>query len=112
MKAILPALKEKKRYLVFKVRSAKEIGMKPALDAIMSSVKDFLGQLSMARAGIIMLTGKWDNPTQTGIIKVGHKFVNDLRTALAFVKTISGQQVIIQTIAVSGILKKADKGRC
>ncbi len=44
---------------------------------------------------------------QKGIIRVGNKHVNELKAALTFIEKINNQKVIVKSIGVSGILKKA-----
>ena len=68
----------------------------------------FLGRLETAKAGIMVLNNKWDAQLQRGIIKVGHKHVDNLKAALTFADKINSTDVIFRSIGVSGILKKAE----
>ena len=109
LKPILPSLREKKRYLVFEVMSKEKIN---DFDAVSSTIWEcsmqFLGKLGAAKAGIIVLNNKWNPELQRGIIKVGHKHVDELKAALIFGSKISNKDVIFRSIGVSGILKKAE----
>ena len=108
IKPILPSLREKKRYLVFEVISQQKITDVGQVSKVVweNSVK-FLGQLGAAKAGLMMLHNKWDPKTQRGIIKVNHKHVDALKSALIFARKINEQEVIIRSVGVSGILNKA-----
>ena len=44
---------------------------------------------------------------QRGVIRVNTKYLNDIKTGLSLVKKIDENRVIIKTVGVSGILKKA-----
>ena len=66
-----------------------------------------LGQLGVAKAGIIALPNKWNSKLQRGIIKVSHKHVDALRAALIFANKIDNSDVIFRSVGVSGILNKA-----
>src|SRR3989338_6254409 len=95
LKPILPSLREKKRYVVFEVISKRKIWDFSAVsNAIYSSSSDFVGQLGMAKAGIMVLGNKWDPEFQRGIIKVGHKHVDALKASLAFISRIEGNEAI------------------
>jgi ribonuclease P/MRP protein subunit POP5 len=108
IKPILPSLREKKRYLVFEIISESKIdNIKSISNEIFDSCHNFLGELGMSKAGIIFLNNKYNNELQKGIIKVNNKMLNHIRSALLFVKKIDNKDVIIRSVGVSGILKKA-----
>ncbi len=110
LKPILPSLREKKRYLAFEIVSKGKISQfQPVLKAINTSIFSFLGELGAAKAGILMLSDKYDAKAQAGIIRVSHKYVDELKSALMLIKEIDGNEVIVKTAGVSGILKKAGK---
>ena len=68
-----------------------------------------LGQLGIAKAGIRILPEKWNLELQKGIIKVNHKHVDELKSALTLIEKINNKKVIIKSIGVSGILNKAEQ---
>ena len=67
----------------------------------------FFGELGSARAGIQLLPKYWNSELQRGLIKVNHKYTDELKASLTFVKTINNQKIIIKSVGVSGIIKKA-----
>lgn len=109
LKPILPSLREKKRYLVFEVISKEKVTDENAVsDAIWNCSLQFLGKFGTAKAGIIVLSNKWDKDRQRGIIKVSHKYVDALKAALLFADKIENRGVIFRSLGVSGILRKAE----
>ena len=109
LKPILPSLREKKRYLVFEVISKEKIrDFGHVSEAIWRSSLKFLGQLGTAKAGIIPLNNKWDFGLQRGIIKVSHRHVDDIKSALIFADNVNGKEAIFRSLGVSGILNKAE----
>ena len=109
LKPILPSLREKKRYLVFEVISREKLNdFNTVSNAIYHYSLQFLGQLGTARAGIIVLNNKWEPANQRGIIKVGHRHVDELKAALALADKIDDKEVIFRSLGVSGILRKAE----
>jgi ribonuclease P/MRP protein subunit POP5 len=110
IKPILPTLREKKRYLMFEILSKSKIkDFSRVSSAIWASSLSFLGEWGAAKAGILMLPDKYNAKTQRGIIKVNHKYVNELKASLVLIKRIEDDDVIIRSVTVSGILKKAAK---
>lgn len=108
IKPLLPSLREKKRYLVYEVISeTKILDQKSIIDAILSCALQFLGDIGMAKAGMMFLCEKYNAKNQRGLIKVNNKMLNSVIGALCFVKSVQGNPVIIKSVGVSGILKKA-----
>ena len=108
LKTLLPTLKEKKRYLAFEILSKEKIkDFKLVSDEINSKNLEFLGQLGVAKAGIQPLKETWNQEKQRGIIKVGHKHVDELKASLSLINNIGNKEVIVKTVGVSGIIKKA-----
>ena len=109
IKPILPSLREKKRYLVFEIISGnKKEDFKAVSRAIWACSLQFLGEYGVANAGIWLLPDKYNDDNKMGIIKVGHKYVNHLKSALTMVDKIDNHEVIVKSVGVSGILKKAE----
>jgi len=107
--AILPSLREKKRYLVFEVISKEKISdINPVTNTIWGCVIKFLGLLGAAKAGIMVLHNKWNPKLQRGIIKVNNRHVTALKAALTLATNINNNGVIFRSIGVSGILRKAE----
>jgi len=96
---MIPSLRERKRYLVYKVVSDKQISREMARQAVFSGIKEFLGVYGMAKAGVIYVT---DN-----IIRVSHTEVDKAKTALSLISKISGDRAMVNTVYVSGSLNKA-----
>ena len=107
LKPLLPSLKEKKRYIVYEIISEKQFTPRDATAAIEKATKDFLGILGLSKAGIIILKERFKN--NKGIIRVNRKKVDNLKSSLMLIKKINKQDVIVKTLGVSGILKKAEK---
>lgn len=107
MKRLLPSLREKKRYLTFKIISESKFKVITALKEIKSEIISYFGQKGMADANIQILKETYDENKQAGVIKVGNKYVNQLKSALMFITNIEEKPVIIKSVITSGILNKA-----
>ncbi len=109
IKPLLPSLREKKRYLAYEVISRHKFDAVHVSKAILDASKDFLGNLGMAKAGILMLNDQWSQDVQKGIIRVNNKHVDNLKASFVFVKNINGKDAIVRSIGASGILRKAQQ---
>ncbi|MEK6952339.1 MAG: Rpp14/Pop5 family protein [Nanoarchaeota archaeon] len=92
IKNLLPSLKERKRYILYKTNK------KMDKEDIDSSLKSFMGELGIAKSGLKFI--KHEN--EKGIIQVNHKFVDEVKTGLAL---IYRPDLMIRTVRVSGTLK-------
>ncbi|MFH2028200.1 MAG: Rpp14/Pop5 family protein [Nanoarchaeota archaeon] len=107
IKPLLPSLREKKRYLAFEVLSKAKINAESIEQKILDSSLNYLGQKGVSKAGIMVLKDKYNQELQKGLIRVNNKEVSNVRSALALIDKIDEQKVIVRTVGVSGILKKA-----
>ena len=109
LKSLLPALKEKNRYLVFEIVSDDKIrDFKAVSRQINLKMSELVGSLGMARANIRVLADKWRPNRQRGIIKVNHRYAHELKSALAMIDRLKGKDAIVRSAGLSGILKKAE----
>ena len=104
MAHMLPTLREKKRYLVYKVVSEETVSRADAETAIKQVLKQFMGDLGMAKAGVMFLK---DWKESKGIMKISHKETDTVKAGLALVKEINGKKAIVKSVGLSGILDKA-----
>ena len=110
LKPVLPSLREKKRYVAFEVISKEKINDVDAVSrAIWGCSLQLLGQLGAAKAGLMVLSDKWNQDLQKGIVKVSHKHVDALKASLVFADKIGGNEAIFRSLGVSGILRKAEQ---
>jgi ribonuclease P/MRP protein subunit POP5 len=108
IKPILPSLRERKRYLAFEILSEGNIKDVSAVSrAIWDSSLSFSGELGTAEAGIWFLADKYNAELQRGLIKVGHRHVDQLKAGLMMIDRIEREQAIVRSLGVSGIMKKA-----
>ena len=109
-KPLLPSLREKKRYLAYEVISQQKFNDAIEINKVISdAANEFLGNLGMAKAGIIPLDDQWNSNLQRGAIRVNNKHIDELKASLVFVKNIKGKDVILRSVGASGILKKTQQ---
>ncbi len=106
LKPVLPSLKEKKRYIVFEVISKGSItDLNSITKVIWQQTLSIMGQIQAAEAGIWLFPDCWNN--NKGIIRVGHKYVDQIKASLAMIEKIEDNEAIVRTVGVSGTMAKA-----
>jgi len=103
MKYLIPTLREKKRYIVFKTIKEGTLSFSDLKKAIIESFKELFGVIGLSNAGIDFIEYK----NSTGILRVNNRYVDHARASFCTLRKINKQDIILRTIGVSGILKKA-----
>ncbi len=104
MAHLKPTLKERKRYILFKINSGSEVEKEDVSKLVTKAGLQFLGEFGMARAGIQFLAETWNG--KTGIISVNHDYVDETKACLALVKEYNGKPIAISCLKVSGSVEK------
>ncbi len=105
MKSFPTSKQERKRYILIKIDGL-EAEKENVKKLVIQAGLQFLGELGMARAGIQFLEDTWNEKDSTGIIRVSHKYVDEVKAALALVKEFEGKKITINSIKVSGEINK------
>jgi ribonuclease P/MRP protein subunit POP5 len=103
----LPTLKQKKRYLVFEIISDKKFTFNEIKDEMERAMKDFFGVLGLAKSSPTILEEKFNPEKQKFMIKINHKYVDELKSAIILSKSIKNNSIIVKSVIVSGTIKKA-----
>ena len=110
LKQLPPTLREKKRYLVFEAISHRgSIPLAKAAKAIALSYANLHGEKGSADSGLQFVSKRSRDELQRGMIRVNRKHVLDLKAAIALVKTVDNQDVVLRSIGLSGMIKKAEE---
>ena len=104
-----PSLKQRKRYVLFQITQDpkdKKFWKREILDAIEAQLINCFGIFLYAKASPMIVKETFNENTQQIIIKINHKYTDELKVAMALLKEIKETQVTIHSISTSGILKK------
>ncbi|MFH1237454.1 MAG: Rpp14/Pop5 family protein [Candidatus Aenigmatarchaeota archaeon] len=99
----MPSQVERKRYVFFRIQSSMRLDFSEARNAIMGSMIGWMGESGMAKAKPWVIRNLWSD--REGVIQCSHKYVDDVKFALALVRQIGDSKAIFQTVRVSGTLK-------
>lgn len=106
-KMLPPSLRASKRYIIFEVVSDEKIKYDDMINAIWSSMLNFLGELSVSTAKMWLIKSLYDEGNQRGVIKCGHDYVEHIRAALSLIQVIGETNVIVKVLGVTGTIKSA-----
>ena len=100
-----PTLREKKRYIYFRIHSQGPLKYLDARNAIFDSIFDIIGELGSARANPHLVKNLWNQKDQTCVLRCSHLFVDQIKLALSLLHQIGEEKVIFQSLRVSGTIK-------
>lgn len=97
-------MRERKRYIAFRIISNDNIEYEEFKTEFYKQLKELTGDkgLSEINARIIKNLYKEDS----GIIKINHEKINEVKTTLSLMRKIENKKFIIKTGKVYGTLKK------
>ena len=104
-----PSLKQRKRYVLFQItpeNKEKKFWKREVLDAIEQQLINCFGIFLYAKASPMIVKETFNEQAQQIIIKVNHKYTDELKVAMALLKEIKDTPIQIHSISTSGILKK------
>ena len=99
-----PTLRDKHRYIAFQVIGERPFKKDEIKKALWGASLRTLGELGTARVKPWFI--KFDEKTQTGIVRCDRKYVEELRFALTMITEINGSRAIIRTLGVSGTIRR------
>jgi len=103
-KYLPPTLRDKNRYIAFQLIGERPFRKDEVKRAIWEASLSALGVLGSAKAKPWFI--RFDEKSQTGIVRVDRKHVEELRFALTLVTEINGSRAIFRTLGVSGTIKR------
>ena len=104
---LLPSQRHKKRYVVFEIQSTQKFSFSEIREEINHSLARFWGELGLSRACPLLLEEKFNKEKQRFVVKVNHKYVDELKSGIILTKTIKNTPIIVKSLITSGTLKKA-----
>lgn len=103
---ILPAsLREKNRYILFKVISEDPIEYSDLESAIWNTMLDFLGEYGTSKTSVWIIKDRWNKNDQTCILRCNHLFVPHVIASLGLINRLGDTRIVIKILKVSGTIK-------
>ncbi len=104
-----PSLREKKRYVVFRIHSDGALDFSNVRNAITDSLEKWLGEKDLARANVWIIKNLWNARQKTGFIRCSVKFVDSVKMGLALIHQIGDSRVVFHVTKVTGTIKSGKK---
>ncbi len=106
-KTLPPAMRLKKRYILFELISEHPVEYGDISDAVWTSLLDLSGEVGASDSRIWMIPDMYDDKRQAGVMKCSNTSVETVRAALSLVQIVSENRCIIRVLGVTGTLKSA-----
>ncbi len=106
-KKLPSSLREKKRYIVYRVFSSEKILFSDLSNALWESIAETLGSVNLSKAKVWIMKDTYDEEKAAGIIRCSHNFVEHVRSGITLVQRVGDSQVVVNVIGVSGTIKGA-----
>lgn len=105
LKILSPTLREKERYIAFKVISKEPIVYSDLESGIWQTLLDFYGELGVSQMSVWLVKNLWDENSQTGVIRCNNKSVPKVVAGLGLMTRLGESRIILKILKVSGTIK-------
>jgi ribonuclease P/MRP protein subunit POP5 len=105
LKILLPTLREKERYVKFKVISEEPIIYEDLEQAILNTFLDFYGEYGFSKLSLWIIKNLWNSESQTGVIRCNNKSVSQVIAGLGLISRLGDTRIIVKILKVSGTIK-------
>jgi len=107
LKILMPTLREKERYIAFKVISeeGEEFTYSDLESAIWNTMLDFLGEEGVSKTSFWLLKDCWDQKKQIGILRCNHKSIQDIVASLGLIDRLGDNRITFKILKISGTIK-------
>ncbi len=103
-KPLPPTLRERRRYIQFKVHSNKKHSREEVVRAIWKNLHENLGTFHTSKSSAWVMD--YDPKHQKGILRTNHKKQLEVKTSLTLLQDIKREKAFISIEKVSGTIKK------
>ena len=105
LKILKPSLRERKRYISFKVISEEPISY-PELESVFwETILEFLGEHGVSRTSVWLVKNLYREKEQIGVIRCNHTSVIPIIACLGLISRLGDKRVVIKVLKVSGTIK-------
>lgn len=105
LKILLPTLRERERYVSFKIMSEEPINYSDLEQAIWNQLLDFYGEYGVSKISMWLIKNLWNEKEQAGVIRCNNKSVSQLIAGLGMISRLGDTRIVFRILKVSGTLK-------
>lgn len=107
MKPYPPTLREKRRYLSFKVHAKMGFTENQVKHSLLEAVSNLLGEKGVGMSDFKIV--EYDENTMSGIIRTTNESTDDIIFAMSLIKDVQGKNAWCEIISSSGTIKACKK---
>ncbi|MBI2084779.1 MAG: ribonuclease P protein component 2 [Candidatus Aenigmarchaeota archaeon] len=105
LKILPPTLREKHRYIKFRIISEEPVAYSDLEAALWQTLLDFYGELGTAELSLWLVKNLYDSKSQTGIIRCNNDSVSKVVAGLGLMSRLGESRLIVKVEKVSGTIK-------
>ncbi len=105
LKILSPTLREKERYIAFKIISEEPIVYSDLEAGVWSTLLEFYGELGLSQMGLRIVKNLYNEAEQTAVIKCNNKSVPKVIAGLGLITRLGESRITIRILKVSGTIK-------
>jgi len=105
LKMSSPTLRERDRYVYFKIISEEKINYSDLEAAIWNTLLDFYGEAGMGKMSVWLVKNLWDQGDQSGVIRCNNKSVPQMIAGLGLISRLGEDRIVIKILKVSGTIR-------
>jgi len=105
LKILLPSLREKERYVAFRVLSDERITYPDLEAAIWNVLLDFYGEYGVSKLSMWLIKNLYDEQNQIGVIRCNNKAVAAVIAGLGLIARLGDTRVVLKILSVSGTIR-------
>lgn len=109
LKMSSPTLRERERYVYFKLISEEPVNYSDLEAAIWNTLLDFYGEAGISRMSMWLVKNLWDSPEQSGVIRCNNNSVPQLIAGLGLVPRLGESRIIFKILRISGTIRGLNK---
>lgn len=109
LKMSSPTLRERERYVSFKVVSQEPVNYADLEAAVWNTLIEFYGELGVGMMSVWMVKNLWSASDQTAVVRCNNSSVPQLIAGLGLIPRLGESRIVVKILGVSGTIRGLDK---
>lgn len=109
LKMSSPTLRERERYVYFKIISDEKVLYSDLEAAIWNTLIDFYGEMGVSKMSMWFVKNTWDDRSQSGVIRCNHLSVPQTIAGMGLISRLGETRIVMKVEKVSGTIKGLEK---
>jgi ribonuclease P/MRP protein subunit POP5 len=110
LKIVKPTLREKERYVKFKIISESHVNYGDLEAAIWNTFLDFYGEYEVSKLSLWLVKNLYDERSQVGIVRCNNKSVPKVVAGLGLISRFGDSRAIFKIVSISGTIRGLKDG--